>query len=137
MGKKLWVERNKDGSWDAFSEDGAHLKFGKGRGLFTPGDLAKVALAACSALSSRFAVEQALGEGRGAKISVDGVYDKDHDAYTDFTEHVDVDASDANLTDEDAAKLKERINRHIDKSCTVRHTYEQATPVTVDVTIEQ
>ena len=31
MGKRLWVERNKDGSWDAFGEDGAHIKFGKGR----------------------------------------------------------------------------------------------------------
>mgnify|MGYP000217077467 CR=1 FL=1 len=29
MGKRLWVERNKDGSWDAFGEDGAHIKFGK------------------------------------------------------------------------------------------------------------
>jgi hypothetical protein len=36
MAKRLWVERNKDGSWDAFSEDGAHIKFGKGRGQFTP-----------------------------------------------------------------------------------------------------
>ncbi|MFR6069699.1 MAG: OsmC family peroxiredoxin, partial [Bifidobacterium adolescentis] len=55
MGKRLWVERNKDGSWDAFSEDGAHIKFGKGRGQFTPGDLMKVALAGCAALSSQFA----------------------------------------------------------------------------------
>ena len=38
MGKRLWVERNKDGSWDAFSDDGAHIKFGKDRGQFTPGD---------------------------------------------------------------------------------------------------
>ena len=51
MGKRLWVERNKDGSWDAFSDDGAHIKFGKGRGQFTPGDLMKVALAGCAALS--------------------------------------------------------------------------------------
>lgn len=36
MSKRLWVERNKDGSWDAFSDDGAHIKFGKGRGVFTP-----------------------------------------------------------------------------------------------------
>ena len=41
MDKRLWVERNKDGSWDAFSDDGAHLKFGKGKGQFTPGDLMK------------------------------------------------------------------------------------------------
>ena len=68
MGKRLWVERNKDGSWDAFSEDGAHIKFGKGRGQFTPGDLMKIALAGCAALSSQFAVEHTLGEGKGAKI---------------------------------------------------------------------
>ena len=51
MGKRLWVERNKDGSWDAFSDDGAHIKFGKGRGVFTPGDLMKIALAGCAASS--------------------------------------------------------------------------------------
>ena len=43
MGKRLWVERNKDGSWDAFSDDGAHIKFGKGKGQFSPGDLMKIA----------------------------------------------------------------------------------------------
>lgn len=75
MGKRLWVERNKDGSWDAFGEDGAHIKFGKGRGQFTPGDLMKIALAGCAALSSQFAIEHTLGEGKGAKIVVDGTYD--------------------------------------------------------------
>ena len=72
MGKRLWVERNKDGSWDAFGEDGAHIKFGKGRGQFTPGDLMKIALAGCAALSSQFAIEHTLGEGKGAKIVVHG-----------------------------------------------------------------
>ena len=60
MGKRLWVERNKDGSWDAFSDDGAHIKFGKGRGVFTPGDLMKIALAGCAALSSQFAIEHSV-----------------------------------------------------------------------------
>ena len=92
MGKRLWVERNKDGSWDAFSEDGAHIKFGKGRGQFTPGDLMKVALAGCAALSSQFAVEHTLGDGKGAKIVVDGTYDADTDAYIGFDEQVVIDA---------------------------------------------
>ena len=95
MGKRLWVERNKDGSWDAFSEDGAHIKFGKGRGQFTPGDLMKVALAGCAALSSQFAVEHTLGDGKGAKIVVDGTYDADTDAYIGFDEQVVIDATDA------------------------------------------
>ena len=115
MGKRLWVERNKDGSWDAFSDDGAHIKFGKDRGQFTPGDLMKVALAGCAALSSQFAIEHTLGEGKGAKIVVDGTYDPENDAYTGFEEQVVIDASDAGLSEEDADKLKVRM------TVTVRH----------------
>lgn len=135
MGKRLWVERNKDGSWDAFSDDGAHIKFGKGRGVFTPGDLMKIALAGCAALSSQFAIEHTLGDGKGAKIVVDGTYDADSDAYINFNEQVVVDATDAKLSEEDANKLKERVTRHIAKGCTVKHTYVQETPVRMDVTV--
>jgi uncharacterized OsmC-like protein len=137
MSQRLWVERNKDGSWDAFSDEGAHLKFGKGTGLFSPGDLMKVALGACAALSSQFAVEHVLGEGKGAKIIVDGTYDPSNDSYINFGEQIVVDALDAGLSEEDAAKLKERIIRHVNKGCTVKHTYEQETPVRMDVTIRK
>lgn len=137
MGKRLWVERNKDGSWDAFSDDGAHIKFGKGRGVFTPGDLMKIALAGCAALSSQFAIEHTLGDGKGARIVVDGTYDADSDAYIKFNEQVVVDATDAKLSEEDADKLKERVTRHIEKGCTVKHTYVQETPVHMDVTVRR
>ena len=136
MGKRLWVERNKDGSWDAFSDDGAHIKFGKGRGVFTPGDL-MIALAGCAALSSQFAIEHTLGDGKGARIVVDGTYDADSDAYINFNEQVVVDATDAKLSEEDANKLKERVTRHIEKGCTVKHTYVQETPVRMDVTVRR
>ena len=137
MGKRLWVERNKDGSWDAFSDDGAHIKFGQGRGVFTPGDLMKIALAGCAALSSQFAIEHTLGDGKGARIVVDGTYDADSDAYINFNEQVVVDAADAKLSEEDADKLKERVTRHIEKGCTVKHTYVQETPVRMDVTVRR
>ncbi len=137
MDKRLWVERNKDGSWDAFSDDGAHIKFGKGRGVFTPGDLMKIALAGCAALSSQFAIEHTLGDGKGARIVVDGTYDADSDAYINFNEQVVVDATDAKLSEEDADKLKERVTRHIEKGCTVKHTYVQETPVRMDVTVRR
>ena len=85
MGKRLWVERNKDGSWDAFGEDGAHIKFGKGRGQFTPGDLMKIALAGCAALSSQsIAVEHTLGEGKGRENRCGRHLDADNDAYIGF-----------------------------------------------------
>ena len=136
MGKRLWVERNKDGSWDAFSDDGGHIKFGKDRGQFTPGDLMKVALAGCAALSSQFAVEHTLGDGKGAKIVVDGTYDADTDAYIGFDEQVVIDATDAGLSDEDAEKLADRVSRHIEKGCTVKHTYVEPTPVRMNVTVK-
>mgnify|MGYP000846310537 FL=1 len=135
MGKRLWVERNKDGSWDAFSDDGAHIKFGKGRGQFSPGDLMKIALAGCAALSSQFAIEHTLGEGKGARIVVDGTYDDADNSYINFSEQLVVDAVDAGLSDADADKLKERITRHIDKGCTVSRTYVHDTPVRLDVTV--
>ena len=99
-------------------------------------DLMKVALAGCAALSSQFAIEHTLGEGKGAKIVVDGTYDPENDAYTGFEEQVVIDASDASLSEEDANKLKERVTRHIDKGCTVKHTYVQETPVRMNVTVK-
>ena len=121
MGKRLWVERNKDGSWDAFSDDGAHIKFGKDRGQFTPGDLMKVALAGCAALSSQFAVEHTLGDGKGAKIVVDGTYDADTDAYIGFDEQVVIDATDAGLSDEDAEKTTDLVRAKCGGSVEVSH----------------
>lgn len=135
MSKRIWVERNKDGSWDAFSDEGAHIKFGKDRGQFSPGDLMKVALAGCAALSSQFAVENTVGEGKGAKVVVDGTYDADNDSYINFNETLMVDAGDANLTPEEVEKLKKRIKAHVDKGCTVKHTYEQVTPVRMDIEV--
>ena len=136
MGKRLWVERNKDGSWDAFSDDGAHIKFGKDRGQFTPGDLMKVALAGLRRAVQPVRHRTTLGEGRGAKIVVGWHVDPENDAYTGFEEQVVIDASDAGLSEEDADKLKERVTRHIDKGCTVKHTYVQETPVRMNVTVK-
>ncbi len=136
---RLWVEKNKDGSWDAFSDDGAHIKFGrsKDRGVFSPGDLTKIALAGCAALSSEMAVTSALGDGKSAKIVVDGTYDRDTDAYTSYEEQIVVDATEAGLSEEDAKKLAERIRRHIESGCTVMHTYAHETPVRMNVDIRR
>ncbi|RBP99796.1 OsmC family protein [Bifidobacterium xylocopae] len=135
MSRRLWVERGADGTWEARSDDGAMIKFGRGEGLFTPGDLAQIALAACAGMSSQFAVENTLGEGKGAKIVVSARYSDDDDAFLSFDEQVSVDATDAHMSDEDAAKLEDRITRHIDKNCTVKHTYVRETPVRMNVKV--
>lgn len=137
MTRRIWVERLEDGSWQAQSDDGATLKFGKGEGQFSPVELMQIALAGCTALSSQYAVEHALGEGKGARVLVNGTYDPEEGTYLRFQEDVTVDATSAKpaLNDENAKELKERMERHINKGCTVRHTLERGAQVRVTVNV--
>ena len=107
MTRRIWVERLEDGSWQAQSDDGATLKFGKGEGQFSPVELMQIALAGCTALSSQYAVEHALGEGKGARVLVNGTYDPEEGTYLRFQEDVTVDATSAKpaLNDENAKEL--------------------------------
>ncbi|EIK75288.1 OsmC family protein [Gardnerella vaginalis] len=137
MTRRIWVERLEDGSWQAQSDDGATLKFGKGEGQFSPVELIQIALAGCTALSSQYAVEHALGEGKGARVLVNGTYDPEEGTYLRFQEDVTVDATSAKpaLNDENAKELKERMERHINKGCTVKHTLERGAQVRVTVNV--
>ena len=137
MTRRIWVERLEYGSWQAQSDDGATLKFGKGEGQFSPVELMQIALAGCTALSSQYAVEHALGEGKGARVLVNGTYDPEEGTYLRFQEDVTVDATSAKpaLNDENAKELKERMERHINKGCTVKHTLERGAQVRVTVNV--
>lgn len=137
MTRRIWVERLEDGSWQAQSDDGATLKFGKEEGQFSPVELMQIALAGCTALSSQYAVEHALGEGKGARVLVNGTYDPEEGTYLRFQEDVTVDATSAKpaLNDENAKELKERMERHINKGCTVKHTLERGAQVRVTVNV--
>ena len=84
MSRRLWVERNEDGTWEAHSDDGVSLKFGHGEGMFNPVELMQIALAGCTALSSQYAAEHAIGEGAGARVVVNGTYDAEEGAYLRF-----------------------------------------------------
>jgi uncharacterized OsmC-like protein len=137
MADKLWVESNGDGTWQAHSSDGATLKIGKGPGLFNPGDLIKVALAACGGLSSQDAVSRTLGQQPGTRIDVSGDYDEDNDRYNSFSETVTLDGSRAQkpMDEKEAQKFADRVGRHIAKDCTIAHTFRQATPVDIDIKV--
>ena len=97
----------------------------------------QIALAGCTALSSQYAVEHALGEGKGARVLVNGTYDPEEGTYLRFQEDVTVDATNAKpaLNDENAKELKERMERHINKGCTVKHTLERGAQVRVTVNV--
>lgn len=133
--KTLWVDRREDGAYVGHSSEGAEIVIGHGEGMFNPGDLMKIAVAACGVMSSTSPVERALGKNKGAKITVTGDYDETNDRYNSFSETVEVDASGKDMIDADAAKLAQRVERHIEADCTVAHTYRQATPVDIKVDV--
>lgn len=137
MPRRIWVERDEDGTWKAKSDDGAVLSFGRGDGMFTPVELLQIALAGCTALSSQYAAEQAVGAGSGARVVVNGTYDAEEGTYLRFQEDVTLDATCAKpaLSDDVAEALKQRMERHISKGCTVKHTLEKGAAVRVNVTI--
>jgi uncharacterized OsmC-like protein len=116
----LWVERN--GTRTGFSARGARVEIGPASAgaVFTPGELLKVALAACAGMSSDRAFARRLGDDYKTTIRVEDPKDMAEDRYPVLTEKFEIDLS--MLDDEDRAKLLTIAQRSIDKACTVART---------------
>jgi uncharacterized OsmC-like protein len=118
----LWVERNGTRTYTGFSARGARVEIGpvEAGAVFTPGELLKVALAACAGMSSDKAFARRLGDDYRTTIRVEDPKDMAEDRYPVLTEKFEIDLS--TLDDEDRAKLLVIAQRSIDKACTVGRT---------------
>ena len=118
----LWVERNGVRTYTGFSARGARVDIGpvEAGAVFTPGELLKVALAACAGMSSDRSFARRLGDDYRATIRVEDPKDVADDRYPVLTEKFEIDLS--TLDDEDRAKLLTIAQRSIDKACTVGRT---------------
>ena len=118
----LWVERNGIRTYTGFSARGARVEIGPAEAgaVFTPGELMKVALAACAGMSSDRAFARRLGDDYKTTIRVEDPKDMAEDRYPVLTEKFEIDLS--MLDDEDRAKLLTIAQRSIDKACTVGRT---------------
>ena len=118
----LWVERNGVRTYAGFSARGARVDIGpvEAGAVFTPGELLKVALAACAGMSSDRSFARRLGDDYRATIRVEDPKDVANDRYPVLTEKFEIDLS--ALDDEDRAKLLTIAQRSIDKACTVGRT---------------
>lgn len=118
----LWVERNGTRTYTGFSARGARVDIGpvEAGAVFTPGELLKIALAACAGMSSDKAFARRLGDDYRTTIRVEDPKDVADDRYPVLTEKFEIDLS--TLDDEDRAKLLTIAQRSIDKACTVGRT---------------
>lgn len=130
---RLWVERTGVRRYIGKSSRGAEVLVGSEDvdGVFTPGELMKIALAACSGMSSDFPLRSRLGDDYDATIAVSGPADREQERYPHLSETLHVDLS--GLTDDERKKVVVIVERAIDKVCTVGRTLKSGTEVTFDV----
>jgi uncharacterized OsmC-like protein len=130
---ELWVERTGIRRYTGRSSRGAEVLIGSETddGVFTPGELLKIALAGCSGLSSDHPLRRRLGDDYAAVIRVSGPADREQERYPHLAETLEIDLS--ALTAEEKERLLVIVTRAIDQVCTVGRTLKSGAEITVDV----
>jgi len=125
----LWVERNGTRTYTGFSSRGARVDIGpvEAGAVFTPGELLKIALAACAGMSSDLRLQRALGEDYQVTIRATAPKHDTEDRYADFQEVFEIDLS--SLDDATREKTLTLAQRAIDRVCTVGNTLKAGAPV--------
>ncbi len=130
---QLWVERTGVRRYTGRSSRGAQVLIGSEDvdGIFTPGELLKIALAACSGLASDQPLARRLGDDYHATVKVSGQADRDQDRYPLLAETLEVDLS--GLTEAEKERLQVVVNRAVDQVCTVGRTLKSGTTITFGI----
>lgn len=103
-------------------------------GVFTPGELLKIALAACTGMSSDLPLSRRLGDDYDAIVEVSGAADRENELYPEMREVLRLDLSEL---DADAQqRLLTVVERAVDKVCTVGRTLKAGTSVTLEIEVD-
>lgn len=129
----LWVERTGVRRYTGHSGRGAEVLVGSDgvEGTFTPGELLKIALAACSGMASDRPLARRLGDDYDATIRVSGAADRDNEVYPQLEEVLDVDLSE--LDEAAQERLLIVVRRAIEQVCTVGRTIKAGAKVNLDI----
>ncbi|MFI8567289.1 OsmC family protein [Rhodococcus sp. NPDC078407] len=132
----LWVERTGTRRYTGRSSRGAEVLIGSEsvEGVFTPGELLKIALAACTGMSSDLPLSRRLGDDYSATVEVSGTADRENERYPELNEILRVDLS--AMDPEAQERLLTVVERAIDKVCTVGRTLKAGTKITLDIDVD-
>ena len=130
---ELWVERTGSRRYTGYSSRGAQVLVGSEdvEGVFTPGELLKIALAACSGMASDQPLARRLGDDYKAMVKVSGAADREQERYPLLEETLELDLS--GLSDQEKERVGVVVNRAIDLVCTVGRTLKSGTTVNFEV----
>ncbi|MDI9931343.1 OsmC family protein [Rhodococcus sp. IEGM 1354] len=132
----LWVERTGTRRYTGRSSRGAEVLIGSEsvEGVFTPGELLKIALAACTGMSSDVPLSRRLGDDYSATVEVSGTADRENELYPELNEILRVDLS--AMDPEAQQRLLTVVERAIDKVCTVGRTLKAGTAINLDIDVD-
>ncbi|WP_054814316.1 OsmC family protein [Nocardia arizonensis] len=132
----LWVERTGTREYVGRSSRGAEVLVGSQGvpGRFTPGELLKIALAACTGLSADLPLARRLGGSFDATIRVSGDADRENEVYPQFDEVFELDLSE--LDEQARERLLVTVQRAVDKVCTVGRTLKAGSKVTLSFEVD-
>ena len=125
----LWVERKGSARFTGRSSRGAEVHVGRDsvEGVFTPGELLKIALAACTAMSADGPLERRLGEDFSGTVHVSGTADREQERYPHLDEVFDLDLTE--FSEAEREKIRTIATRAIDRACTVGRTLKAGTEI--------
>lgn len=121
----LHVERVAPKTYVGRNARGAEVRIGSSAadGVFSPGELLGLALAACGLLSADHTIASRLGDGYAATVDVEQTKPEGEDRYDRIA--ATIRANLGALEPEQVAALQERAARAIDRLCTVGHTLDE------------
>ncbi|MFT3662792.1 MAG: OsmC family protein [Gordonia sp. (in: high G+C Gram-positive bacteria)] len=133
---ELWVQRTGTRRYTGQSSRGAQVLIGSEDvpGVFTPGELLKIAVAACSGMASDFTLSRRLGDDYDATIRVSGAADRENEVYPRIDEVMELDLSE--LDPEAAQRLLTVVERAVDRVCTVGRTVKAGAEVNLTIDTE-
>ncbi|WP_127571324.1 OsmC family protein [Georgenia faecalis] len=134
--RALWGERTGVRQYTGRNGRGAEVLIGPGdaEGVFSPGELLQLALAACTALSTDHVLRGRLGDDFPAVVGVSPHPVDGENRYGSFDVELVLDLAD--LDDEQRAKLAERVERTAGRQCTVARTLDAGTSHELAITHE-
>ncbi|WP_242474733.1 OsmC family protein [Tomitella cavernea] len=133
---ELQVERTGTRRYTGRSSRGAEVLIGSEDvpGVFTPGELLKIALAGCTAMSSDKPLSRRLGDDYDATVRVSGDADRDNEWYPVLSEVLELDLSE--LTPDARERLLVVVERAVDRVCTVGRTVKRGAEVDLEIQVD-
>jgi uncharacterized OsmC-like protein len=130
---RLWVERAGHRDYVGHNSRGASVHVGSvgDEGAFSPGELLKIAAAACVGLTGDHALSRRLGDDVAVTVEVGGPTDEREDRYPAIAERLVINLT--GLTDDERDRLLVVLRRAIDEHCTVGRTLEAGAAVTLTI----